>query len=114
MLMLLTNSTQTMEELNNFKLNTNTNKYLKVSNNNIMVKFGILDASKIISNFNDDLRQLNNFIGIIDLYAETLKDTIEINKLIKFVLVTKLVDKKKLVSEETSNSLQSFKLSLGN
>lgn len=83
-------------------------QYLKTEN---MASFGICDASKIIPEFNGDLNQLNNFIGIIEFYAETLKDTTEINKLIKFVLATKLSDRvrNKLISEETPTTLESFK-----
>ena len=43
-----------------------------------MASFGIRDVSKIISEFNDDLSQLN---FIMEFCAETLKDTIAINRL---------------------------------
>ena len=51
-----------------------------------MASFGILDGSKILSEFNDNLGQLRNFLSIIECYAETLKHDTEISGLIKFVL----------------------------
>ena len=36
-----------------------------------MASFGILDESKIIPEFNGDLSHLNNFIGIIEFYANS-------------------------------------------
>ena len=76
-----------------------------------MASFGILDASKIIPEFNGDLGQINNFLGIIEYYAETLKNNTEVSKLIKFALATKLTDKvrNKLISEKIINSPEIFK-----
>ena len=54
-------------------------KYLNLSNNKNIASFGILDASKTILKFNGDLNNSNNFMSVIEFYAETLKGSTEVD-----------------------------------
>lgn len=75
-----------------------------------MATFDIVTANKLIPEFNGNISQLSNFLGLIELYSSTL--TSEQGKsLVKFVLATKLTDnvKNKLLTVQKPETVQDFK-----
>lgn len=61
-----------------------------------MSKFDLVTASKLIPEFQGDYLEVNNYLGLIEFYHDTLENEQQKQLLIKFVLATKLSEKVKI------------------
>lgn len=76
-----------------------------------MASFEITTAIKVIPEFKGQLKELSNFLNIIEFLHDTLKDNDEKVKLIKFVIKTRLSEnvKNKLITFSEPTNLTSLK-----
>lgn len=98
-----------IEKINSFiKINKE-----KVIESETKMNFNLLEANKLIPQFNGDISSLNNFLNLIEIYSKLLKDEEEVKKLISFIYATKLNDvaKRKLSSINEETKFQEFKTS---
>lgn len=100
-------------------LDENINKTLTekdLRNNTNMTSFDITVSLKVIPEFQGEPKNLNNFLNLIEFLYDDLKDSSEKEKLIKFVLKTRLAEKvkNKLSIVEPPKDLASLKITLQN
>ncbi|XP_017472935.1 PREDICTED: uncharacterized protein LOC108363917 [Rhagoletis zephyria] len=76
-----------------------------------MSKFDLVTASKLIPEFQGDYLEVNNYLGLIEFYHDTLENEQQKQLLIKFVLATKLSEKvkNKILTEAKPTTFEDFK-----
>ena len=107
------------EELLNLTISQESEEQEDISRNENsklinMADFNIITASKFITEFEGDASKLVNFLNTIECLNDALKDT-DKEKLIKFVLNTKLSEKVrcKLITIKTPKTFQELKHTFG-